>query len=199
MKKFLKFLDSFLRFLSILAIAIIALIGVFLIYYFITIGIYEKKGEDNKPPITLYNIISRSMLPNLQVYDVVVDGKVKSINDIKKNDVITFVSKNPDNYNYIITHRVIDIKDTEYGKALTTKGDNNKKADEALVYEYQILGKMLFKIPKLGKLQMFLAYQGGWLFVVLIPALGVIAYDVVKISKTKIVKVKNIKEVKKGI
>ena len=102
MKKFLSFLDSFLRSLSILAITIIILIGGFLIYYFITINIYEKKGEEYKPPITLYNIISRSMLPGLDVYDVVVDGKVKSINDIKKEDVITYISKSPDNYNYII-------------------------------------------------------------------------------------------------
>lgn len=198
MKKFLGFLDSFLRSLSILAITIIVLIGGFLIYYFITISIYEKKGEDYKPPITLYNIISRSMVPNLEVYDVVVDKKVESINDIKKNDVVTFVSKSPDNYNYVITHRVIDIKDTEYGKALTTKGDNNKIIDEAPVYEDQILGKMLFKIPKLGKLQIFLGYQGGWLFIVLIPALGVVVYDVVKIAKRKIVKAKNIKKIKKG-
>lgn len=197
MKKFLGFLDSFLRSLSILAITIIILIGGFLIYYFVTISVYEKRGEEYKPPITLYNIISRSMLPGLDVYDVIVDGKVQSINDIKKEDVITYISKSPDNYNYIVTHRVIEIKDTEYGKALITKGDNNKIADEAPVYEDQILGKMLFKIPKLGKLQIFLGYKGGWLFVILIPALGVMVYDVVKIISIKIIKAKNLKKIKK--
>ena len=91
-----------------------------------------------------------------------------------------------------------EIKDTEYGKALTTKGDNNKVADEASVYEDEILGKMLFKIPQLGKLQIFLGYQGGWLFVILIPALGVIIYDIVKIANNKLIKIKNIKKIKKG-
>lgn len=198
MNRFKTFLDSFLRALSILAIVIILIIGSFLIYYFISIKIYEKKGPDYKPEVTLYNIISKSMVPNLNVYDVVVDKNVDSINNIKENDVITFISKSPISYNYIITHRVIDVYETEYGVALLTKGDNNKLADESLVYEDQILGKMIFKIPGLGKIQTFLAYKGVWIFIVLIPATGVVVFDIVKIAKKRIIKQKNIKKTKKA-
>lgn len=186
MKKFRNFLDSFLRALSIVAIIAVILIGCFLIYYFISIKVYEKKGEKYLPEITLYTIISKSMVPDINVYDVVVDKRIKDISDIKENDVITFISKSPISYNYIVTHRVIDISETEYGTTFLTKGDNNRIADEALVYEDQILGKMMFKIPKLGKLQTFLAYKGGWIIVVILPAMGIIIYDIVKISEKKL-------------
>ena len=131
MTKLRSFIDAFLRALSILVIVIIILIGSFLIYYFVSIKIYEKKGANYKPPIAMYMIISKSMIPNINVYDVVVDQKVTNINNIKVNDVITFVSKSPMSYNYIVTHRVIDISKTSDGIALLTKGDNNKIADEA--------------------------------------------------------------------
>ncbi len=192
-----KFLDSFLRALSVLAIAFILVIGSFLVYYFISIKIYEEKGSSYKPAIMLYNIISQSMEPNINVYDVVVDKSIKDIKEIKENDVITFISKSPISYNYIITHRIIDVYETEYGVAFLTKGDNNKLADEALVYEDQILGKMIFKIPGLGKIQTFLAYKGIWLFIVLIPAFGVIIFDIVKISQKRIAKIKIMKKNKK--
>lgn len=192
-----KFLDSFLRALSVLAIAFILVIGSFLVYYFISIKIYEEKGSLYKPAIMLYNIISQSMEPNINVYDVVVDKSIKDIKEIKENDVITFISKSPISYNYIITHRIIDVYETEYGVAFLTKGDNNKLADEALVYEDQILGKMIFKIPGLGKIQTFLAYKGIWLFIVLIPAFGVIIFDIVKISQRRIAKIKIMKKTKK--
>lgn len=195
MTKLRSFIDAFLRALSILVIVIIILIGSFLIYYFVSIKIYEKKGTDYKPPIAMYMIISKSMIPNINVYDVVVDQKVTNINNIKVNDVITFVSKSPMSYNYIVTHRVIDISKTSDGIALLTKGDNNKIADEALVYEEQILGKMIFKIPKLGKIQTFLAYKGGWVIIIILPAIGIITADIVKIAENKIKKHENKKKI----
>ncbi len=198
MKKILSFLDSFFRALSILVIAIMLLISAFLIYYFISIKIYEAKGGNNIPPITFYNIISKSMYPDIDVYDVVVDKKVNSIDEIKVNDIITFISKSPQSYNYVVTHRVIDISKNEDGTALLTKGDNNKIADASLVYEDQILGKLIFTIPKLGKIQMFLGYKGGWILAALIPAMGVVVYDVVRIVKVKVIKNKNLKKVKRG-
>ena len=54
--------------------------------------------------------------------------------------------------------------------------------------------KVILKIPMLGYLQEFLATDGGWIIVVLIPCLTVISYDIVKIIKgLKRKKYKNIK------
>ena len=52
-----------------------------------------------------------------------------------------------------------------------------------MVQPSNIYGKVILKIPKLGYLQMFLASQGGWIIVILIPCLVVISYDIVKLIK----------------
>ena len=63
-----------------------------------------------------------------------------------------------------------------------------------MVPEKNIYGKVILKIPKLGYLQEFLASDGGWIIVILIPCLTVISYDTVKLIKgLKRRKYKNIK------
>ena len=42
---------------------------------------------------------------------------------------------------------------------------------------------VLFRIPKLGLLQSFLATKGGWLIIVVIPALFIIISDLLKIFR----------------
>ena len=64
-----------------------------------------------------------------------------------------------------------------------TQGDNNNVADSALVPQNNIFGKVILKIPKLGYLQEFLASDGGWIIVILIPCLTVISYDIVRLVK----------------
>ena len=58
-----------------------------LFYYFIAIRVYVAKGEGHEPAFSLYTIITPSMTPNINVYDVVVDTKVKKPEDIKINDL----------------------------------------------------------------------------------------------------------------
>jgi len=96
----------------------------------------------------------------------------------------------------LATHRIIKKNPPtgNGGYTFQTKGDNNNVADNALVPEKNIYGKVILKIPKLGYLQEFLASDGGWIIVILIPCLTVISYDIVKLAKgLKRRKYKNIK------
>ena len=47
----------------------------------------------------------------------------------------------------------------------------------------------MFKIPKLGKLQFFLASKKGWLLAIIIPAVVIIVYDIIKLIK--LISIKN--------
>lgn len=47
----------------------------FLIYYFIAVKVYVAKGSGYEPKFSLYTIITPSMTPNINVYDVVVACK----------------------------------------------------------------------------------------------------------------------------
>ena len=124
------------------------------------------------------------MEPNVKVYDVVVDLNVFNQNDIKKGDIITFVSNSNVSKGLTVTHRVVDIISNEDGtKSYITKGDNNLKADQATVNINDVLGKVLFKIPQLGRVQFLIADKFGWLLVILIPSLGVIIYDFIKLFR----------------
>ena len=171
------------------------LIGITLLVYVLDIKIRAAKGDYSTPKFNAYVVLTGSMLPDIQVYDVVITKKVDA-EKLNEGDVITFASNDSRFLGTIITHRIIKknpATDTE-GYTFQTKGDNNNVADNALVPEKNIYGKVILKIPKLGYLQEFLASDGGWIIVILIPCLTVISYDIVKLTKgLKRKKYKNIK------
>ena len=160
------------------------LIGVALLVYVLDIKIRAAKGDNSPPKYGAYVVLTGSMLPEIQVYDVVVT-KRQDAKDLKEGDVITFASSDTRFAGTIITHRIIKKNYNSKTKSYTfqTKGDNNNVADSALVSPNNIFGRVILKIPKLGYLRDFLASDGGWILVILFPCLAVVAYDIVKISK----------------
>ncbi len=186
--KVLQIINKILKFISwVVLIALLILAG-FLIYYVVMAKQAEKKGADYKPPMALYTIISPSMVPNINVYDVVFNVKVNDPNTLEVGDIITFVSSDSYMKGMIITHRIVDKYVTNEGVQFKTKGDANVEADSSLVYEENVIGTVLFKIPQLGRVQFFLASKSGWFIAILIPALAVIAYDIFKLFRLLILK-----------
>ena len=168
-------------------IVLLMVISSFFILYVACGKIAEKKGEN--PPFGLYTIISPSMTPKIKVYDVVFVKKTKE-KDLKVNDVITFYSTNSYFGNTPITHRIVDVLEVpDIGVVYRVKGDANEKADDEKVYPNNVLGKVVFKIPQLGKLQFFLASKTGWLIAIIIPAIIIISYDIFKLIR--LIKLKN--------
>lgn len=164
-------------------LAILVLIAVFLLYYYVANKIADKRGEKFTPAIGLYTIVSPSMTPNLNVYDVILDVKVKKPTDIKVGDIITFISTSAISKGYTVTHRVIALVETENGIEYKTQGDNNMSPDATTVAFKNVLGKVVLKIPQLGRIQYFLSSSYGWLIIVVIPAIIIIMSDIYKIIK----------------
>jgi len=129
------------------------------------------------------------MEPNINVYDVVVTKRVDT-NTINEGDIITYVSTSSLGEGLTITHRVISKIITDDDVKFRTKGDNNNVADSALVSSENVLGKVIFKIPYLGHLQFLLQSKSGWIFLLLIPAMIVVLYDVIKVIRLSNVKQK---------
>ena len=147
MKAIKSFLNSpvvkmILKILSWVVIGLLVLLAGFLMYYVITSKLYEAKGKKYEPKMSLYTIISTSMEPSIKVYDVVVDVKVNA-NKIKEGDVITFISTSTLSEGMTITHRVINVVETENGRKFRVQGDNNSTPDTSLVDESNILGKVI--------------------------------------------------------
>ena len=167
-----------------------------MLYYIITTQLAATKGEKFSPKYSLYTIVSPSMTPNINVYDIVIDKKVEDFSELKVGDVITFISTSSISNGMTITHRIIDIIETNEGTKYKTKGDNNLTADYSLVTQDKIIGKVKLRIPQLGRVQFFLSSKGGWLVIILIPALIIIISDVMKLFKLVDIKkrVKNVEE-----
>ena len=169
------------KIISYTLLVILMIIALFFIVYVISGKIAEKKGEN--PPFGLYTIISPSMTPNIDVYDVVF-VKRQDLESLKVDDVITFYSTNAMFGTTPITHRIVEILDIpDNGTMYRVKGDANERADQEKVIPSNVIGKVMFKIPKLGKIQFFLASKTGWLIAILIPSICVIIYDIYKLIK----------------
>lgn len=193
-REILKFISTVVSW-TIFVLLIICI--AFLVYYFVAIKIYTSKGSGYEPAFSIYMVVTPSMRPNINPYDVVIDVKVKDPEDIEINDVITFYSSIPGVKGGTITHRVIGIsKDTEGNYKFRTKGDYNLVDDGVDVEFDKIVGKVAIRIPKLGRVQTFVASKTGWLICILIPALYVIVKDILKILKVKDINLEKKKKVK---
>ena len=181
-KKYGKFFHYVGKLFSFAFLTLLLLVGAFLIYYLISVKRVQS-GEVTKPKISLYTIVSGSMEPAINVYDVILVWSVDKAEDIKKGDVITFISTSSISEGLLVTHRVHDIKNVDGKIEYVTKGDYNAVADSSTAKFDNVVGKVLFKLPQLGRIQFFVASKLGWFLVVLLPALGVIIYDIFKLVK----------------
>lgn len=172
---------------SMAALVVLVTIGLLLLFVFISTKVASKKGA--RPPINLYTIISPSMTPNINVYDVVVAVKTDT-SKLKVGDVISFYTNEVNVNGLTITHRIYQIVEQDGGLYFKTKGDYNQYVDKWTVKENDIVGKVIFKLPQLGRIQFFLGSRGGWLIAILIPALAIIAYDIYKIIKLILIRQK---------
>lgn len=171
-------------------LSLLIIVAGFLLYYVITTQIYAVKGDKYAPKFSLYTIISPSMTPNINVYDIVIDERLDTDDELKVGDVITFISTSSISNGMTITHRIVDIIENEEGIRYKTKGDANLTPDYALVTRDKILGKVKFRVPQLGRIQFFLSSKGGWLFIILIPAIIIVLIDILKLLKVANIKQK---------
>lgn len=182
LRKILHFITTVLMY-SVCLIMII----VFLVFVvnFIDKQYNLKSGKNKKDLFSAYTIVSPSMVPSINVLDVVVTMRVNSPEDLKKGDIITF---NSTDYRYsgvLVTHRIVDIEKTTSGEYLyTTKGDNNNTQDSSRIGFDEIYGRVLFRIPKIGYIQYYLSSILGWVAIIIVPAIMIIGYDIYKLVKT---------------
>ena len=182
LKKILHFITTVLMYSICLIMKIVSLVFV---VNFIDKQYNLKSGKNKKDLFSAYTIVSPSMVPAINVLDVVVTMRVNSPEDLEKGDIITF---NSTDYRYsgvLVTHRIVDIEKTTSGEYLyTTKGDNNNTQDSSRISFDEIYGGVLFRIPKIGYIQYYLSSILGWVAIIIVPAVMIIGYDIYKLIKT---------------
>ena len=69
---------------------ILFFLAIFFAFYIISNQI--ARLTNSKPLISIFTIVSPSMEPNINVYDVIINTKVSSEDDLDIGDIITFYS-----------------------------------------------------------------------------------------------------------
>ncbi len=121
---------------------IIIIIGVAVVW----LGLRVAFATENP----FYVVSSESMVPTLNVYDVIIVRDGSTFDDLKVGDIIVF--RSPSDYDRVIVHRVVKIQGGSE-KIITTKGDNNPASIPGIDYpisKREYIGKVVFVIPKLG-------------------------------------------------
>jgi len=112
-------------------------------------------------------VFGTSMEPELHAGNLILIQD-KNPEEVKVGDVIIYnvPSAIRDFYNYppIVAHRVIEVRDTQYGIAWRTKGDNSGE-DPFTVRAQDLRGTVSSQIPFLGFPFLFLQSQQGLMFV----------------------------------
>lgn len=96
-----------------------------------------------------YVVSSGSMIPTLNVGDIIVVKDKDSFQSLQVGDVIVFNSPTGDGR--VIVHRIYRMATDQYGVAIYTKGDNNMDPDAWVVREAHYIGKVVFTLPYLGR------------------------------------------------
>lgn len=166
------------KILSFLALLISAVIFVLCMVSFVTIIISSKK---NTVPsvfnISVLSLATQSMEPTYRVGDLVVVKKT-DVKNLKKGDVISFYSTDPDIYGMPNTHRIFSVDNSGNSPVFVTKGDNNPYEDLYTVDSDKVIGKVCFKIPALGKAITYLqTTKAAYFLVVILPMVVVFAFE----------------------
>ncbi len=123
-----------------------------------------------------------SMEPELKVGDIVL---VKEVNEgeLKKDDIISFRQGQG-----VVTHRIIELDENE--KKYKTKGDNNNVEDKEEITYAQVEGKVVGRIPFLGKISGLLQ---GKITIIVIALMVYIYFS----HASKVNRIKNRRKVKR--
>lgn len=153
---------------SIIKDVIIVAVGVAAIW----IGLQVVFGTQNP----FYVVSSGSMIPVLEVYDVLVVNGNEPFEDIQIGDIIVF--NRPNGHDRVIVHRVEAILDDRpESKTIRTKGDANPISIPGTDYpitEEEYIGKVFYVVPQIGYVTRILAPPINYIIIAVIIGIMVV-------------------------
>ena len=122
-----------------------------------------------------YIVLSDSMKDTFAVGDLSVSKAVEDSGTLEPGDIITFTSIDPSNYGSVVTHKIREITEYEGEPAFVTYGTTTGVDDSYPVPFDNVIGEYKFRLPKMGYFFEFLTTPAGYVTVILIPFLVLIA------------------------
>ncbi len=145
---------------------IIVGVGVLVIW----IGLQVAFGTQNP----FYVVASGSMIPALEIYDVLIVQGHEPFEDIEIGDIIVF--NRPSDHNRVIVHRVVSITNDE-PRTIRTQGDANPGSIPGTDYpitEEEYIGKVAHTLPQVGYITQVLKPPVNYVIIAIVIGVMVI-------------------------
>ena len=163
------------RVLTVLLLVFAVFVMVFTVISVNTVGKADADFLGFKPNI----VLSDSMQDTFAVGDLEISKKVDPAT-LAAGDIITFRSIDPANYGSVVTHKIREVTTYEGGLAFVTYGTTTGVDDAHPVPADRVLGKYVFRLPKMGYFFEFLKTPAGYVTLILLPFLVLIGLRAVR-------------------
>ena len=132
------------------------------------------EGNQIKVGGPFYVVVSGSMIPVLQVYDIIVIQGHDPFEEVEIGDIIVF--DRPSDHNRVIVHRVVSITN-EDPKTIRTQGDANPGSipgTDFPITEEEYIGKVAYIIPQLGYVTQILQPPTNYIIIAVVIGIMII-------------------------
>lgn len=129
-------------------VTILLVLMVFVSLFLISLELGNSKELPSFLNMDLYIVTSTSMQPKLNIDDVIIVKKGFDSKSYKAGNIITYYRSDGE----IITHRIEKVLASGEYREFITKGDNNETEDDVHVEYDKIIGKVIYIMPKFGKI-----------------------------------------------
>ena len=127
-----------------------AFIAIILMVSIISFSANEYKGVKKIGSLAFCNVLTGSMSPTINPGSLIIVKDYQG-NKAEIGDIVTFEGEKT---NSIVTHRIVEEKNN--GESYVTQGDANDTVDSFPVTSEMIVGKVIFTIPVLGTIMLFI-------------------------------------------
>lgn len=122
-----------------------------------------------------YVVLSDSMQPTFAAGDIVVVRDTDA-DSLSAGTVISFRTDGTEQRR--ITHRIVEVEQTDDGVQYRTKGDANEDVDSDPVTPEQVIGTVWFHVPLVGRLVAFAGTTMGTVALVVVPAVLLVVNEI---------------------
>ena len=141
-------------------------VGVLVIW----LGLQVAFGTQNP----FYVVASGSMIPVLEVYDVLIVQGHEPFEDIEVGDIIVF--NRPSDHNRVIVHRVVSIME-EDPKTIRTQGDANPGSipgTDFPITQEEYIGKVAYTLPQVGYITQILKPPVNYVIIAIVVGIMIV-------------------------
>ncbi len=156
-----------------------AIIFVILICFVLVVCL--QRFSDNKISFfsyRMFNVVSGSMEPKYKIGDVLFSKEVDP-SKIKVGDTISYYGTKGQVKDKVITHQVISIEKDLDGKYLFHTQGLSSVVEDPIVSEEQVYGVVVYKSVVLSWLYKIISSKAGFYFLIIIPLIGIVVYEMI--------------------